>query len=278
MGAFIVFCVENFSNFIKTITSREVIFAIVGIVVGITFVQRRRGSFIFECIFTKPAESLLFSIVVMVLIGQVFGIKVINANSNTYLNLLATMGFSWVMTRYSVSNDYKSRQKEASAISYKHSVSTKKKLDYIKGIVDKNITEMNGETELKQRFIELKHLILIAYEDSTNNVNDWENNISEELETYNQIEELNGKIENSEDELDDMKSHGIKLTDPKCTALLSDIKNNKKSIIKLKESIDSKVFHAIRTSKTNNNMLDDYETKNILSTFTDSWMKIFKEQ
>lgn len=252
---------EKIWGFMSNVTMREVGFLIFGIILGLILMKMLKSSSVIKVISKKPAESILTIIIVFVVFLEFFRQDAFNNWASTLLSFISTMAFSWIMTKYSVEIDSENKQKEISAISYKHSVGVRDKLNLTLTEMDKYIEEVNrcscmgtSSCDFKIKLENIKSQVNYSYQDAISNSNDWAVNISEEISGYEQIQKLDRKIEEKENELNELvqtdknndNSYSLRRE-------IRKLKNNKNEII---ASINPKILYLIDASKR-------YENENI---------------
>ena len=137
--------ISKLGEYISSITSREYNFLFLGIIIGAIIMYVIKSSYRLRLILSKPAETILVASVTVIVFLQIFNSKLISSMSDLILNFLSTMAFSWIITKYSVKNDYENKQKEVSALSYKHSTGIKNKLELTLSDLNKYINEVDYE-------------------------------------------------------------------------------------------------------------------------------------
>ena len=257
--------ISKLGEYISSITSREYNFLFLGIIIGAIIMYVVKSSYRLRLILSKPAETILVASVTVIVFLQIFNSKLISSMSDLILNFLSTMAFSWIITKYSVKNDYENKQKEVSALSYKHSTGIKNKLELTLSDLNKYINESfqcsSGEScELKMKLENIKSQISYSYQDSIDNQNDWAVNISEELALYEDIVKLERKIEEKEDELNFKTTNGENINNIKY-----DIKKLEKEKKNIENSINPKVLHLIKVSKEENKLSEESLIRNRMS-------------
>ena len=257
--------ISKLGEYISSITSREYNFLFLGIIIGAIIMYVIKSSYRLRLILSKPAETILVASVTVIVFLQIFNSKLISSMSDLILNFLSTMAFSWIITKYSVKNDYENKQKEVSSLSYKHSTVIKNKLELTLSDLNKYINESfqcsSGEScELKMKLENIKSQISYSYQDSIDNQNDWAVNISEELALYEDIVKLERKIEEKEDELNFKTTNGENINNIKY-----DIKKLEKEKKNIENSINPKVLHLIKVSKEENKLSEESLIRNRMS-------------
>ncbi|MFS8541785.1 MAG: hypothetical protein LOD89_06825, partial [Tissierellales bacterium] len=124
------------TEFVKTITIRDIKFVLLWVLIGFSLhvlIKNKRG---LKIIFKKPAESILYALITLIVFLQISFPSKVNAMAPKLLNFISTMTFSWIMTKYSVANEYEQKNKELAALSYQHSVGIKDKLEFTKREVE----------------------------------------------------------------------------------------------------------------------------------------------
>lgn len=247
--------IYKFAKILETITNRDIKILVIGLIVGCiicSIVQNLHG---IKIILQKPTECILTTCISIVVFLQIFYPSIIQTVGSNILTFLSTMAFSWILTKYSAKNDYENKQKELASLSYKHSVGIKNKLEYTKNEIERYMKEMercDGNEDgckLKSKFENTKSQIIYVYQDAIDNLNDWASSISEEIKIFDELKDLDNKIEVIEDKIDELNSN--KESTANAINKLNKLEKEKK---KLLYSIDHKVFHAIKVSKDQNEL------------------------
>lgn len=254
------------NNFILNLLNYKVVIFIIGIVVGILINGRTN---IIMLIKKAPIEVILGSIIVYVVFCQFLGINPNKGRAFDLLNFISNMAFAWMMTKYSVKNDTKEKQKEISAMAFRHSASINRKLKYnikLAELLESSIKECNIK-DISCNFAisisRIKDQLILIEQDTKENMRDWGNNISEEINSMNEIskyleevKDIESKIqqldENSKEDKNkkydlDRKRNGLNRKIIKCqrsmnlnvrAALDSINEDTSEHISKLQEKID----------------------------------------
>ena len=241
--------VQQIVKFLYTITVRDLKFLIVGIIIGGLLLLVLRNIQGLKIILKKPTECILTFFITAVVFLQIFDPSTINSMAPIVLNFISTMAFSWIMTRYSVKNDYENKQKELAALSYKHSIGIRNKLKYTKEEIEKYIKELDmcsqsaNECKLKSKLENTKSQIMYAYQDAIDNLNDWANTISEEIKIFEEVSQLDIKIEQAENDIDELSAKKQNTYEAKRN--LKKLTSDKRRLLL---STNAKIFHAVKVA------------------------------
>lgn len=259
------------TEFVKTITIRDIKFVLLWVLIGFSLhvlIKNKRG---LKIIFKKPAESILYALITLIVFLQISFPSKVNVMAPKLLNFISTMAFSWFMTKYSVANEYEQKNKELAALSYQHSVGIKDKLEFTKREVENYMRDLKycphyeqiTECKMKSKLENIKGQIIYAHQDAIDNINDWANAISEEIKIYDEITIVERKIEELENEKDELISMGENTS--KIDKKLKKLNREKEELLL---NIDPKIYRAIKVSKEGNELYDMSAIKEKLGKLT----------
>lgn len=208
---------------------------------------------IFIKVCKHPIEWLLGALIVIIVICQFINPSPTKDYSFDLLNFISSVALAWIMTKYSVKNDFEDRQKETCAISYSYSNTIHNKLKRSIKVCDltssklKICTCSQAQCDLKGNIDRIKDILIGINEDVNQNTKNWASNISEEIDLINNIENQNAiikgkelRIQTLDESNSDEKKEKIKLE--------NDISKIQDKINVIKEEIKPNIRHMITST------------------------------
>ncbi len=207
-----------------------------------------------------PIEWILGLIITFVVICQFIKPNPIEKSSFDLLNFISSVALAWIMTKYSVKNDFEDRQKEVCVISYGYSNNIHRKLKRSIRVCDLTQKKLelcncnSGSCDLKDNLHRIRDLMICIDEDINQNTTNWANNISEEIEILNKIKLEQQKIIKKEEQIQQLSIENIEER-KEIESLKNEIKEVNEIISKLNKDINSKIRHMLNN---NNASSDNY--------------------
>ncbi len=237
---------SNIVNTLLTFNYRDLCFLLIGVSIGALI---KKYTNILGHIKKFPVESILGGIIVYVVLCQFLPNNPNEKKSFDILNFIANMAFAWIMTKYSVRNEAKEKQKEISSISFRHSASIGKKLEYsikLSELLQKQLktckcSTNNNECVLNHNILRIKDQLILMKQDSDENMNDWGNALSEELNLMKQIKLDLNRMKDIEDRIQELDE-----SDEKNNKTKIGLEKKKKELNKEIAENNKKINHNIR--------------------------------
>jgi TRAP-type C4-dicarboxylate transport system, large permease component len=167
---------------------------------------------------------------------------------NVVLSFFSSFVFSWILTKKTTEISFKEKQKEAAIRSYRHSISIKSKLNYSIKISDLINTDLvtckgnaHGKCELSDELLRLRDFLITAKMDANDNINDWADILSEELNIIEDIRDNKIKIEKLQ-----MQKQDLNLNDTKEKEKADDLENEISKLLKEIDNLKDKVNPMVR--------------------------------
>lgn len=212
---------------------------------------------------SKIVEGILLGITIYLVFCQFLNPNPVEKNSVDILNFFANIVFAWFLTKYSTKKDYEEKQKELSAISYRHSLSIKNKLEFNLKICQLTKEKLKGCKGGKDGCIQNQYMLRVEDQlrdvliDANSNLNDWASNIAEEINNMKEIKDKKFNIKQLELELQTCKKESKEYNNIEIK--IQDIRNE---IRILEDIIGSKIRHTLETA-------DDDEKNNTIKAETE---------
>lgn len=245
----------NFINILSAIGSRDITFILIGILIGIMIGRKVK----FISLFIKnPVESIITTFILFIVVSQFFTKGPVN-NSNSFdiLNFISNVILAWIMTKYSVKNDYEEKSKEMASISYSYSLKCEKSIDFGINICDlaeqdlHNCTCNNSDNcRLNSYIHRVKDNLISAKNDIKQNTLNWGYKISTEINHVQRMSDLANEISDLEGRLQTLDPNDKDYFD-KSSRLKSSIKKNTKQVKLLNNSMNNEIRLAIENAITN---------------------------
>jgi len=171
------------------------------------------------------------------------------------LNFFLSFIFAWLLTEYSSEKSFNEKQKESAIRSYRHSINIKNKLDYTTKIVEllylklgnyNCINNNENKCELAFNVDAIKNYLILAKRDSLNNIYDWSDIISDELNIHNEILENEEKIKQIKLQV---QESGKDINDEENCNHKEFIEDINKDIDKSKSKLNSKAKYTFENEK-----------------------------
>lgn len=268
-------------NIISTFGNRDILFLLLGIFIGILI---NRKTNIITMIIKNPVEATMLVFITLVVLSQFFSNGPINnENSFDILNFISNVALAWVMTKYSVKNDYEEKSKEMASISYSYSLKCEQSIDYgikICGLAEKKLEVCecnNNNCKLNHYIHRVRDSILTAQNDIKQNTLNWSYKISDEISKVKKMNSLASEIKDLENKL--------QVLDPKCKEynsnkynLETSIKKKHKEINSLGNSINTDIRLAIENALINQKDTTQIINESISKEDRDSIIKSAKDK
>ena len=187
---------------------------------------------------------IIFATVIASVLNQSFSIGMLSI----ILSFFTSFVFSWILTKKSSENLFIEKQKESAIRSYRHSMNIKSKLDYSIKIADLINTELgicknssSGKCDLSGELLRVRDFLITAKMDANDNINDWADILSKELNIIEEIKEKKSQIEkflkqkqnlNLDDKMELAKSIEIEAQILKLNGAIVDSKDNINPIVR----------------------------------------------
>lgn len=249
--------IENFNiiNILTTLGNRDITFILIGILIGIVIGRKVK---IISLFVKNPVESIITGFILLIVISQFFTKGLVDeSNSFDILNFISNVILAWMMTKYSVKNDYEEKSKEMAAISYSYSLKCEQSIDYglkICGLAEQDLSNCScnnsNSCKLNTYIDRAKDSLLAAKNDIKQNTLNWAYKISSEINNVKKMDSLAGEIKDLEGKL--------QILDPsdkdfynKSSRLKSNIKKKTKEIKFLSNSMNNEIRLAIENAIIN---------------------------
>lgn len=239
---------------------------IIGFILSIIMVKwNRLGKQIKKMYIKSPIETIvefitgiiIFTTIIASILNQSFSIGVLSI----ILSFFSSFIFTWILTKKTSENIFIEKQKESAIRSYRHSINIKSKLDYSIKIADLINTELilcknssNGKCELSGELLRVRDFLITAKMDANDNINDWADILSEELNIIQDIKEKKVKIEELLEQKQNINFHDEKES-IKVPELETQILKLSVKIDELKNKINPIVRHTLEAEE---DFIDEY--------------------
>ena len=186
-------------------------------------------------------------ITIVLFISSLLGISISNATLSTILNFAVSFVFAFMFNEYSNDKSFKEKQKEPAMRSYRHSINILSKLDY--GIETTKLIELDfencdGKNNNGCNFIanihRVRDLLKTIRMDCVENINDWADVLSEDLNKISEIDAIKNEIENKTKYIQDENK-----TIPNLETHLKEVSELKTKVKKLKEEMDPRLKNTL---------------------------------
>lgn len=258
---------NTFLNIISTFNNRNILFFLLGLFIGVLMNKKIR---ILTMIFKNPVESTMLAFIILVVLSQFFSNgPVNNENSFDILNFISNVALAWVMTKYSVKNDYEEKSKEMASISYSYSLKCEQSIDYgikICGLAENDLKECqcnDNRCELNHYIHRIRDSLLTAQNDIKQNTLNWSYKISSEINNIKKMNNLADEIKIIEEELQVLDPQAKNYSNQKYN-LESSKKKKEKEIISLSSSMNNDIRLAIENALINKENTSEIINESIL--------------
>jgi len=136
-----------------------------------------------------------------ILVTSLFELNIPNQSLFLISHTIASAGVTHIITKFSNERIFVEKQKESAIRSYRHSVNIRSKLDYSIRTVDLINTDIircsnssNSKCQLSYNVSRIKDYLIFAKMDSIQNINDWSDTLSDDLNYINDIKDLEEEI------------------------------------------------------------------------------------
>lgn len=141
---------------------------------------------------------MISTTLIATMLNQSFSLSMLNI----ILSFFSSFVFAWILTKKSSEILFIDKQKESAIRSYRHSINIKSKLDYSIKIADLINTGLgicknssDGKCDLSDELMRVRDFLITAKMDANDNINDWADILSKELNIIEEIKEKKAQIE-----------------------------------------------------------------------------------
>lgn len=191
--------VLNFINFFtKNIEIRHIVFLIIGFFMGVLINSKTS---LIRSLKKNPVEILMGFFIVIIVMYQFIPSSTVKENSFDLLNFTCNVAFAWMMTKYSVKNDYENKQKEIASMAYSYSLKCENNIDYgmkICDIAEKEVSKCacsDGSCKLSNYISRVKDTLISSKNDVSQNTLNWSLKISTEINSIQKMDKLADEIQ-----------------------------------------------------------------------------------
>lgn len=236
----------NFINFFtKNIENRHIVFLIVGVFIGILINSKTN---LIRSLKKNPIEILMGFFIFIIVMSQFTPTSKIEEYSFDLLNFTCNVAFAWMMTKYSVKNDYESKQKEIASMAYSYSLKCENNIDYGMKICDMAEKELskcdcNGSNcKLSNYISRVKDTLISSKNDASQNTLNWSLKISTEINSMKKMDNLASEIQRLESDLQTTEPESIDYLN-----LKRKISKKQKEIKSINQTISPEIKSAIES-------------------------------
>ncbi|CEO04863.1 Uncharacterised protein [[Clostridium] sordellii] len=197
--------VLNLINFFtKNIEVRHLVFLIIGIFLGVLINNKTS---LIRSLKKNPIEIIMGFFIFIIVMSQFTSTSKIKEYSFDLLNFTCNVAFAWMMTKYSVKNDYESKQKEIASMAYSYSLKCENNIDYGMKICDMAEKELSkndcgkGNCKLSNYLSRVKDTLISSKNDASQNTLNWSLKISTEINSMQKMDNLASEIQHLESDL-----------------------------------------------------------------------------